>query len=248
MPPPPGPQWVSATVPKRGSRAGENEDAAAAAADGLRFAVADGATESWESGPWAAHLAAALVGRPPAPADFADWLAAARGDWFALDDDEDARPWYAAEKQREGSFATLLGLELRRSRRPGEWAWRAVAVGDSCLFHVRAGRLVQAFPVESAAGFGNRPPLVPSSPAAGCPEPEWCAGRAAPGDLLLLATDAAAARLFDPAARAAAAAAVGAALAAAPPAPAAELAAWCRGVQDHAHDDVTVLAVRLPTG
>ena len=52
------PEWISATVPKSGNRPEENEDATAAAPDALRFAVSDGATEGWESGPWATRLVA----------------------------------------------------------------------------------------------------------------------------------------------------------------------------------------------
>src|SRR6476659_6577119 len=118
----PVPQWIAATVPKRGNRAEENEDATAAAPDGLRFAVSDGATEGWESGPWAARLVAAYGERPPEPATFADWLKAAR-DW-APPVVAGPVPWYAEEKQEQGSFATLLGLELRRSQRTAGWAWR----------------------------------------------------------------------------------------------------------------------------
>jgi len=236
------PEWICATVPKRGNRPEENEDASAAAPDGLRFAVADGATEGWESGPWAVHLVAAYIARPPKPADFADWLTAVQK--WAPPAREGPQAWYVAEKEEQGSFATLAGLELRRSRRPAEWTWRAGAIGDSCLFHVRGTELALAFPLESAGAFGNRPALVPSAAVLKCPDPEWCAGRCRPGDVLLLATDAGAARLFDPDTRAAALAAVAAALAAGDPAP---LVDWCRTVQDTTNDDVSVVAVRLPT-
>jgi hypothetical protein len=236
----PVPEWISATVAKRGNRPEENEDATAAASDGLRFAVADGATEGWESGPWATHLVAAYIKQPPEPADFADWLTAVRNWTPPMSEGE--QPWYVAEKQEQGSFATLAGLELRRSRRTDEWAWRAVAVGDSCLFQVRGGKLELAFPLESAKAFGHRPPLVPSSTAQ-CPQPEWYAGRAKPGDLFLLATDAGAARLFDPEARAVAVEAVLAALAARD---SSALAEWCRTVQEITNDDVSVVAILLP--
>lgn len=229
----PNPRWVSVSVPKRGNRPEENEDATAAAPDGLRFAVADGATEGWESGPWAARLVAAYVANPPEPTTFAEWLAAARQ--WAPPEPPGPVPWYAEEKREQGSFATLLGLELRRSRTTAGWAWRAVAVGDSCLFHVRGEKLLLAVPLTSPGEFGNRPALVPSA-ARPCPEPGWFAGRAEPGDRFLLATDAAAARLFAPAALAAA-------LAADTPDARAD---WCRGVQDGHNDDVSVLALRLP--
>jgi hypothetical protein len=231
-------EWVAATVPKRGHRADENEDAHAA--DGLRFAIADGATEGWESGRWAARLAATVAAGPPTPADFPAWLAAAR-DW-ALPA-ADPEPWYVAEKQEQGSFATLLGLELRRSRKTDGWAWRAVAVGDNCLLHARGDELMLAVPLATPAAFGNRPPLVPSSTELRCPAPEWFAGRAEPGDVFLLATDAAAAQLLSPGGLADGLAAARAALSARTAGP---LEAWCRAVQDITNDDVTVLAVRPP--
>jgi serine/threonine protein phosphatase PrpC len=237
--------WISATVAKAGHRPEENEDAVAAAPERLRFAVADGATEGWESGGWAARLAAAYVRRPPNPGDFPGWLAAARRGWLAPTEAGPV-PWYAAVKSEQGSFATLAGLELRHSRRGGAgWGWKAVAVGDSCLVHVRSGGVEGAFPHATAGAFGNHPPLVPSSPDVPCPEPDWLAGRADPGDLLLLATDAAAARLLDPTTLAPALAAVRAALRAGDRAP---LLDWFRELQAAVNDDVSVIAVRLPGG
>lgn len=230
--PDPKPVWVSATIPKRGNRAEENEDALSAAPDGLRFAVADGATEGWESGPWARRLVACFTAGPPAPTTFDRWLTAAR-EWAPPGADGPV-PWYAEEKRAEGSFAALVGLELRH--RAGGWAWRAVAVGDSCLLHVRGSNLVVSGPLTKPEQFGVRPQLVPSTEQA-CPEPEWFAGRAAPGDVLLLASDAAAAHLFRPAALAPF-------LAAARDPNA--LYDWCRSVQSANNDDVTVLAITLP--
>jgi hypothetical protein len=192
--PPPAIRWASATRPKPGNRAAENEDASAG--DGTRFAVCDGATEGWQSGEWASHLTQLFVRRPPTPADFADWLAAVRNHWKPPAPQE-AVPWYAEAKRAEGSFATLLGVEFRASKKtPGEWAWKAAAVGDSCLLRFRGGRLLESFPLSSAAAFTNRPPLVPSSPERTCPEPEWLAGCAEPGDVFVLATDAVAASLL----------------------------------------------------
>jgi hypothetical protein len=148
-------------------------------------------------------------------------------------------------KQEQGSFATLLGLELRRPRRATGWAWRAVAVGDSCLVHVRGGEVESAFPLATPGAFGNRPPLVPSSADGRCPRPEWLAGRARPGDLFLLATDAAAARLLDPAALSPALEAARESLRGRDPAP---LVGWSRELQATANDDVSVVAIRLPDG
>jgi len=187
--------WFAASVPKAGSRAAENEDATAADPKRVRFAVADGATEGWQSRAWAQHLAGAFIRRPPGPADFPGWLAQVRRNWKPKTPKNEA--WYASVKQDQGSFATLLGLEFRRSTDCFSLVWKAVAVGDSCLFLLRGDRFEVAFPVGSAADFGTQPPLVPSSPQRECPEAEWLTGRAEPGDLFLLATDAVSRLLLD---------------------------------------------------
>lgn len=242
MPAPPPPERIVATAPKHGNRPEENEDAAGAAPDGLRFVVSDGATEGWESGPWAERLAAAFLARPPKPTDFATWLAAVRRAWVPREPTGPV-PWYAAVKQEQGSFATLAGLDLRRAGGARGWAWRAAAVGDSCLFHVRGSELLAAFPIDVPAGFGSRPRLVPSAPGSACPEPEWLAGRAAPGDLFLLATDAVAAHVLAPDGLGPALEAARGALTARDPAP---ILDWFRAVQSAHNDDASLIVVRLP--
>jgi hypothetical protein len=233
--------WVS--VPKPGNRPEENEDAVASDPAGFRFAVADGATEGWQSGAWAVHLATAFVRRPPGPADFPVWLTATRRDW-APPAQPGPAPWYAEAKQREGSFATLLGVELRPGGASG-WAWKAVAVGDSCLFHVRGSGVEVAFPIDSAAGFSSRPPLIPSSAAVKCPPPEWLAGRAAPGDLLLIATDAAAAHLLA-LGGSARAAALDLARSAVASRDTTGLMGFLQELQRARNDDSSLLALRIP--
>jgi len=67
--------------------------------------------------------------------------------------------------------------------------WEAAAVGDSCVFHLRGSHLHMAFPVADAAQFGSTPQLVGSTSST-IPEPVRTSGTAAPGDVLLCATDA----------------------------------------------------------
>ena len=178
------PRVWSAGVPKRGNTAAQNEDAFAQS--GLRFAVADGASEGWQSGPWAQTLADAFIANPPYPADYEAWLSACRATFAQLAPTATAAAWYVEEKQQQGAFATLAGFTLEEAR-DGGWRWRSLAVGDSCLFQVRSGNLRVRFPVESAAAFTNAPNLVGS--LAGN-SPEWLAGRAAVGDVFYLLTDA----------------------------------------------------------
>jgi hypothetical protein len=191
---PPTVRWVSASISKRGNRSEENEDAIVAFPAKMRFAISDGATEGWESRKWAVCLAKAFAQQPPTPADFPAWLATTQSKWHPS---REAGPvsWFAEMKQEEGSFATLVGIEFRFNEKQARWAWKAVAVGDSCLFQVRGGCLQQVFPISTPDGFGSNPQLVPSLPALTCPEPEWLAGQGQPLDLFLLATDAVAAHL-----------------------------------------------------
>lgn len=188
-------EWLSASVPKRGHRATENEDALAANAGAMRFAAADGATEGWQSGSWATYLADCFIHRPPTPINFSRWLAAVRNTWTPPAEPT-AAAWYAEAKREQGAFSTLLGLSFHSRERGTGLGWKAVAVGDSCLLVVRGGKVETAFPVSDPGKFGTRPPLVPSSRCQPTPEPEWHAGRAERGDLFLLATDAVAAHLL----------------------------------------------------
>lgn len=179
-------ETAAASVPKAGHRPDENEDAHAAA--GGRFAVADGASEGWSSGPWARALAAAFVAAPPTPDSYPAWLAAVRANYTAP---STGSSWYAEVKQEQGAFATLLGLTIEPAK-AGGLKWRAAAVGDSCVFQVRSGNLLARFPVETLDEFSNRPRLIGTAAGSGVPEPDWYAGRAEPGDVFYLLTDAAA--------------------------------------------------------
>jgi hypothetical protein len=238
--------WIAATVAKAGNRPDENEDAIAASPETLRFAVTDGATEGWESGKWATHLAAAYIKRPPTPVDFTEWLTAAQESWEAPSRTGSV-PWYASIKQDSGSFSTLLGFEFRLASKTPAWTWKAIAIGDSCLFHLRAGHVEAVFPISNSSAFGNDPPLVPSSSTSVCPEPEWLAGRCESDDLFLLATDAVAAFLL----RFATAeewspvlAALGLGLET--KGNTKPLLEWLRTVQSVRNDDLSVVAVRIP--
>jgi hypothetical protein len=101
------------------------------------------------------------------------------------------RPWYVAAKAAEGAFATVLGLSLHADGR-----WRAVSVGDCCLFHVRDGALVQSWPYEGPDAFTNRPALVSSRTDRSVPTPDVAGGSWHPNDRVVLATDAGAAWLL----------------------------------------------------
>lgn len=197
MPPGGGPYAVEAfACAKAGNRREEYEDAwAVRGSDSprqVRAAVADGATETSFSGLWATLLSERWArGREVGP-EFGARLGAARRLWRGRVGRRPL-PWYAAEKARQGAYAAFLGVSL--NARTG--AWRAVAVGDCNLFHLRGLgpglRLMQAFPLERSAEFGSSPFLLGSVARPG-DDPASHVRQAAgvlPGDgLLLLASDA----------------------------------------------------------
>lgn len=72
-----------------------------------------------------------------------------------------ALSWYVDAKLKQGAASTLLGLELRANEpEQPTCSWRVMAVGDSCLAHVRQDRLLEFFPLVRAEDFTNHPALL----------------------------------------------------------------------------------------
>lgn len=182
-------------VPKAGGEGDDYEDAAAVAVDNwpVCAAVADGATESVFARAWAKRLVRGVVQEQATTTDsFRNASAEWQAEWAtAAQEQATDRPWYVAAKAAEGAFAAVLGLSLHADGR-----WRAVSVGDCCLFHLREGALVQSWPFEAADAFTNRPALVPSQPTQDAPAPAAATGSWRVGDAFLLASDAVAAWLM----------------------------------------------------
>jgi len=130
-----------------------------------------------------------------------------------------ARPlrWYERPGIEKGAFATLLTLQMNVHTPPRDGAepqadpgvpqadpgvprvigeWRSAAIGDTCLFHVRDGRLRAAFPLSESGSFGTSPALLGSCDADPGPIVDhlrlaW--GTVAEGDDFFVCTDAMAA-------------------------------------------------------
>lgn len=159
---------------KDGQEEAEWEDAVVAGrtpGGGLRFAVADGATEAYDARRWVGQLVSSLVPEYPdaAPvlrttdeAGFRTWVAAMQRRWV-----DETPPFYDPGAERkfheDGSFATLLAGELTGLDGPTP-TWEAVAVGDTVLFHVRNGELLEHFPDLTDADFGLSPDGVHTAP------------------------------------------------------------------------------------
>jgi hypothetical protein len=189
------PRWRAFRLSKRGNTPEDYEDAFAADPASGRFAVADGASEASFAAVWARLLAEGFVQAPGKPWKELDWLGPVRQRW-AAEVDRLPLPWYAEAKREQGGFATLLGLALRAPQpepNPEPGIWRALALGDSCLFQLRGIHLRKAWPLTRSADFGNQPRLCGSRPRANeplDPEREQAFGKWRPGDRFLLMTDA----------------------------------------------------------
>jgi hypothetical protein len=183
-----GPRVVRRSISKRGLRREENEDASAHRRFPhlLRAAVADGASDSSYAGQWARMLVRAYVEGRLFPHQrrepFSDALELLGRHWGDVAPSPEA--WYAAQKRRAGAFATLAAISVRDDGR-----WRAMAIGDACIFQTRGGRLLHSFPMVEAAEFNSRPRLL----ATARPR-EWRravrSGEWRPGDIFILGTDA----------------------------------------------------------
>jgi hypothetical protein len=205
------------SVPKRGSKPDECEDAAWVGPDGncsgdvttpsLRIVVADGASESLLAGMWARRLTStfgALRRNPAASKDgFYAAYRMATDSWaadierYVAERQQRGAPiqWYEEPGLARGAFSTLITLQVSHEARNGR-QWKAAAVGDSCLFLVRDERPIRCFPINDASKFSSSPALLPSRTAVDelvFRHLKGCRGEWMPGDTFYVATDALAA-------------------------------------------------------
>jgi hypothetical protein len=179
-------------IVKRGNRLKECEDDYHFVGSHI-FAVSDGAGEAAFSREWSNVLVNRVVAQPPkefTDSDIRAWFNALQPtlyqEWEEQVPPYDTLPWHGQHKFKRGSSATLLLMRITPT------LYRAFAVGDSCLFHVREDKLLKAFPVSESDQFDTHPHLVHTK--LGIPEPaealHLIEAEYQPGDSFLLATDA----------------------------------------------------------
>jgi len=162
--------------------------------------IADGVSSGIFSGPWARLLTQAVVDRPPdprEPASFAAWLGDVRRQWSATVP-SDGLSWSQRAKLRQGAFSTLLWLQLAPLQCDGSsgpadcYRLTAYAAGDSCLFHMREGRLLRSFPLDSPQQFDLDPMVLGSLDLGHDANLQWASleDTCRLDDVLVLCTDA----------------------------------------------------------
>ncbi|WP_131745824.1 hypothetical protein [Frankia sp. Cppng1_Ct_nod] len=189
------------SLEKLGGTAAEWEDAAAyhdgdpAAGVAPRCVVVDGATEAYDAIRWVEHLVSSFVadtGPDLTLEGLRTWFEQVQRLWVA---EAPARFATVIEEHKfytEGSFATFLGCRLTGLDGPGA-RWEAAALGDTVLFHIRAGRLLTHFPPIGVDGFGLSPDGIGTRPEALGPmlrDLKLSSGEVRAGDVLFVATDA----------------------------------------------------------
>lgn len=150
-------------APREGNSDDEYEDARAVDADAGCAVIADGASQGIFSRRWAQLLTGRFLAESPNLTDSAAveaWIAAARRQWRQEIRYADLHGLQQNKVDEVGSAATLLGLALHRAA--GRLRWRAVALGDSCLFHIRRGQMLTSFPLCRPSDFGVTPDLIPT--------------------------------------------------------------------------------------
>ncbi len=187
--------WVCTRVfhvPKRGNAEAEYEDACYPERDltrqlgDFRCAVADGESESAFSGLWAQLLVRSFGKRKLR----LYWLR----HLFECVIRTKPVPWYLEKKIKNGAHAAFMGLRLRNGNGDGNGSWRALAVGDSCIFHVRDDELLAVGPIAKSELFDNSPYLIASKAKdlirRSVHQVSLMKGVWEPGDIFYLATDA----------------------------------------------------------
>ena len=184
--------WTQALEP------GENRDAACIrlAGDGAaplaHLAVADGASSTLFSGPWAQLLVeAAAADRWPmlGPEELRDRLDAMRTTFDPLTGVEVTDPAVQNKWQEYGSQSTLVAVTVTGGP-GGQLRVSALAVGDSVLLVLGEERAT-TFPPIAAADFSRAPRLITSRVGESIDVVRWD-GPVRQKDLLVLASDGAA--------------------------------------------------------
>lgn len=147
---------------KDGCSDSECEDAVAQNAKARRFAIADGATEGFDSRRWARLLVRRWIQIDPPAISAEDFQPLVRdiGLWLHEHWRRKPLPWYAEEKAMAGSFAAFLGIQFFIQQ--NHLSWKAIALGDCCLVHHRGDTVCAAFPISDSENFGSHPVLLPS--------------------------------------------------------------------------------------
>ena len=161
-----------------------------------RYAVADGATLSFFPKKWAELLVKRFCypGEPSLSLEeknWKEWIEPIQQEWlqWVSETVRETKTYILVDRlsRLEPALSTFIGLEFDVN----EGEWRAIILGDSCLFH-QSGTEFKSHLLEKLEDFQYRPKSFASfpkdNPIGG--DPDVIGDKAIPGDLFILATDA----------------------------------------------------------
>jgi hypothetical protein len=129
----------------------ENEDRWASSGDGSSCAVCDGASVSFDPGPWAELLANDFV----SGVDLSqDWLTSASRE-YALHHDRESLDWMQQAALDQGSHSTIVGV-----RQTTQGVLELLVIGDSLIAIIDEGKLRLSTPYAHPEGFDRAPWLL----------------------------------------------------------------------------------------
>jgi hypothetical protein len=185
--------------PKKGENPEDCQDAYAEDAARGCFAVADGAATSFMPRAWAEILVNQFCAAPTdqqrslvtTGAAWRTWLEDRIGEWrravvgtIGIAGQTQQLRLRNRLNRQEPAAATFAGVLVQPP------TWRAVTVGDSCLFHVRGEKLRLSTPLSRSREFGGHPECLMTSRREPLDGRWFSEGTVQEGDLLILATDA----------------------------------------------------------
>ncbi|WP_218962120.1 hypothetical protein, partial [Tychonema bourrellyi] len=188
------------TLPKVGEHENDIQDAFYYSSDRSIVAIADGASTSLWPREWANLLVEHFCDHnqdsiAKISEGWEEWLRPLQEEWrqHSLKIKKDSTiPWYAqGSREKDHGSATFVGLKFRPPNQAGERIWEALAVGDSCLFQIKANsNELVTFPLKKSEQFTTVTNCFHSLPEYKSYPPVFTDGLYEEGDIFFLATDA----------------------------------------------------------
>ena len=161
-------------------------------AEMARYAVADGATRSFCAKEWAELLVEHFCEKSvpyPTTHSWQSWLNPIQEKWYLrVARRVRERPLYFLVHRftsQEPAASTFIGLEFDKT----EASWKAMIIGDSCIFHIGNCRF-KSYLINKSTDFTSYSEFLASYEKDNHSDPLFVKGCASHGDTLILATDA----------------------------------------------------------
>ena len=169
------------------------QDAVQFSKDRTRYAIADGATRSFFPKMWSELLVKDFCEETALSLEeesWKEWIEPLRQKWLkqVTSTVQETKRFISIDRlsKLESAAATFVGLEIDITKS----VWKAMIIGDSCLFHINESELKESHLMKKSEEFANHPESFASFAKDSLYEPTFVTGQMNPGDTFILATDA----------------------------------------------------------